>query len=57
MYFVLASLAGTFLGVLLVESSNLLIPITAHAVYDILMLIRLRNMKIDVSSTEPNSTK
>lgn len=44
MYFVLASLAGIFFGVLLVESSNLLIPITAHAVYDILMLIRLRRM-------------
>lgn len=56
MYFVLASLAGTFLGVLLVESSNLLIPITAHAVYDIIMLIRLRRMKPDDLLSEPNQS-
>jgi uncharacterized protein len=56
MYFVLASLAGIFFGVLLVETSNLLIPITAHAVYDVLMLIRLRRMPIEnrlTDSTDP----
>lgn len=51
MYFVLASLAGIYFGVLLVESSNLLIPITAHAVYDILVLIQLRRQKFSPESS------
>lgn len=41
-YFALATLAGIFLGFLLVESSNLMIPITAHAVYDWVMLTIMR---------------
>ena len=44
-YFALATLAGIFLGFLLVESSNLLIPITAHAVYDWVMLTIMRHEK------------
>jgi len=46
MYFVLATLAGIYFGVLLVETTNLLIPIAAHAVYDILMFIRLRKLSL-----------
>lgn len=41
LYFVLATLAGIFLGTLLVESSNLLVPVVAHFLYDIFMLIWL----------------
>jgi membrane protease YdiL (CAAX protease family) len=41
LYFTLATLAGIYLGVLLVETQNLLVPITAHAVYDLAMLLAL----------------
>ena len=41
LYFTLATLAGIYLGVLLVETQNLLVPITAHAVYDLAMLFWL----------------
>lgn len=56
MYFVLATLAGVFFGALLVETSNLLIPITAHAVYDILMLTRLRRSKPALSESDARSS-
>lgn len=51
LYFVLATLAGIFFGILLVETSNLLVPITAHAVYDIVMLAHLRR-RIDRSAID-----
>lgn len=41
LYFTLATLAGIYFGVLLVETQNLLVPITAHAVYDLAMLFWL----------------
>jgi membrane protease YdiL (CAAX protease family) len=41
LYFTLATFAGIYLGVLLVETQNLLVPITAHAVYDLAMLFWL----------------
>jgi len=57
MYFVLATLAGIYFGVLLVETTNLLIPITAHAVYDILMFIRLRKLSLRGEQTAKQTAK
>ena len=39
LYAILASLASVYFGVLYIVSSNLAVPITAHAVYDLLALL------------------
>ena len=40
-YAMLASLVGLYLGVLLLLSGNLLVPIVVHALYDLIALIVL----------------
>jgi len=42
-YAFLATLAGLYLGLLLILFDNLLVPITAHAMYDFAALIYLAN--------------
>lgn len=37
-YAIVATLTGVYLGVLLIETQNLLVPITAHTIYDAVML-------------------
>ncbi|HUE74462.1 MAG TPA: CPBP family intramembrane glutamic endopeptidase [Pirellulaceae bacterium] len=48
MYAILAFLAGFYLGGLLLVFDNLLVPITAHAMYDLAALIYLANRMRDV---------
>lgn len=40
-YAILATLAGLYLGLLLIAFDNLLVPITAHAMYDLAALVYL----------------
>jgi membrane protease YdiL (CAAX protease family) len=48
-YAALAALAGCYLGVMLLLSGNLLLPITAHALYDLVALSALVRLKPDPS--------
>lgn len=44
-YALVAAIVGAYLGVLLIVSDNLLTPITAHAVYDVIAMWYLVNFK------------
>ena len=44
-YALLAGLMGVYLGWLWIETGNLLVPITAHAVYDFLALVYLAKIR------------
>jgi len=45
LYCLLAGLIGLYLGGLLIVSGNLLVPMTAHAVYDFVMLVYLVRLR------------
>jgi uncharacterized protein len=47
MYAIMAFLAGLYLGALLLVFDNLLVPITAHALYDLAALLYLANRTRD----------
>jgi membrane protease YdiL (CAAX protease family) len=47
MYAIMAFLAGLYLGALLLVFDNLLVPITAHALYDLAALLYLANRTHD----------
>ena len=44
-YAVLAGVVGTYLGAVLLVSGNLLVPILAHALYDLVALLLLTRVK------------
>jgi membrane protease YdiL (CAAX protease family) len=46
-YALLAMLAGLYMGLLLIVFDNLLVPITAHAMYDLAALLYLANRTRD----------
>jgi hypothetical protein len=52
MYFAIAALMGLYLGGLLLATNNLLVPITAHAVYDFLALVYLVRIRTPVEPKE-----
>ena len=50
-YALLAGLVGAYLGALLVLSGNLLVPIVAHALYDVVALALLLRVKPHLASS------
>ena len=55
-YTVLATLMGAYLGWLWIDTENLLVPITAHGVYDFLALaymVKIRGQRREASHNEP----
>jgi membrane protease YdiL (CAAX protease family) len=52
MYFAIAALMGLYLGGLLLATNNLLVPITAHAVYDFLALVYLVRIRTPAEPRE-----
>ena len=52
-YFAVAALMGLYLGGLLLATNNLLVPITAHAVYDFLALVYLVRAGTCVETKRP----
>jgi uncharacterized protein len=50
-YAVFAAVVGAYLGLLFVLSGNLLVPILAHALYDLVALVLLVAVKPDPSTT------
>ena len=55
-YALLATLMGVYLGWLWIDTENLLVPITAHGVYDFLALaymVKIRDRRPEASRNEP----
>ena len=51
-YAVYATLIGVYLGVLLIVSDNLLVPVAAHAVYDLLALVYLVYIRLPARGSD-----
>lgn len=49
LYVVLATVIGLYLGILMVGTGNLIIPITAHAVYDAVQMIRAKYRPLETA--------
>ncbi len=54
-YALLAGLIGFYLGGIWLATDNLLVPITAHAVYDFMVLVYLTRIREQISGEEPRS--